>query len=114
MTTLTVKVAYMHTTTARRIVKLPLSLLLYCFEKRVWGFRQEQRTFTEVSVVHLTHDRSNNHHAICVSQNSRRSAGKARRMRGNSFRSAGKVERSRFLLFRSRRTKTCYSVYYPA
>ena len=35
------------------------------------------------------------------------------RMRGNSFRSAGKVGKSPFLLFRSRRTKTCYSVYYP-
>ena len=43
MTKLKVKVAYMHTKTARRIVKLPLSLLFYCFEKRVWGFRHEQR-----------------------------------------------------------------------
>ena len=43
MTKLALKVAYMHTTTARRTVELPLSLLFYCFEKRVWGFRHEQR-----------------------------------------------------------------------
>ena len=43
MTKLTVKVAYMHTTTARCIVKLPLSLFSYCFEKPVLGFRHEER-----------------------------------------------------------------------
>ena len=104
MTKLTVEVAYMHTTTARRIVKLPRSQFTFCIVlKNEFGF-SSRTTFTEVSVMHLT--RSNNHHAICVSQNSRRSAGKARRMRGNSFRSAGKVEKSDF-------PSECYSVYYP-
>ena len=74
-------------------------LLSYCIEKRVWGFRHEERLLNEVSVMHLTHDRSNNHHTICVSQNSCRSAGKARRMRGNCFRSAGKVENPDFCFF---------------